>query len=224
MANSTEYDVLLLDFGGVCLVNPVELHAEAEAALGLEPGTFTWLGPIDPSTDELWRQLTMGEQLQEREYWSRRAADVGAAAGHEMTVRQYMQLLYEPARSSLIRPEATAVVEQARAEGYAVSVLTNDLRSFHGPDWQSGIEFFDLIDHVVDCSDTNILKPDPRAYQRAVEIVAAEPSRVLFVDDQQISVAGAESCGIDAVWFDIARASSSWKAVAERLGLSPESD
>ena len=49
----SDYDVLLLDFGGVCLLNPVEMHARTEAVLGLPAGTFEWMGPVDPDTDEL---------------------------------------------------------------------------------------------------------------------------------------------------------------------------
>ena len=49
----SDYDVLLLDFGGVCLLNPVEMHARTEAVLGLPAGTFEWMGPVDPDTDWL---------------------------------------------------------------------------------------------------------------------------------------------------------------------------
>lgn len=218
-SSDNPYDVLLLDFGGVCLVNPAELHSHAEELLGLAPGTFTWLGPVDPSTDPLYRELTMGQHLQEREYWTRRAVEVGAAAGKEFTLHDYMRLLYEPARDELIRPEAAAVVAQARAAGYGVSVLTNDLQAFHGPEWKSGLSFFDMIDNLVDCSETNILKPDRRAYERAISIVDVAPERILFVDDMQLSVDGAQACGIDAMWFEIRDAAGSWARVAEALGL-----
>lgn len=217
--NAAPYDVLLLDFGGVCLLNPVELHHVAESALGLPPGTFTWLGPVDPSTDPLYRELTMGSTLKEREYWARRAVDVGAAAGKQFQLPDYFALLYEPPRNELIRPDASLVAKRARDAGHGVSVLTNDLRSFHGPEWERGIEFFDLIDHLIDCSETDILKPDPRAYERAVEVVATDPSRILFVDDQRLSVEGAEKCGIDALWFDIGAPAQSWARVAEALEL-----
>lgn len=213
------YDLLLLDFGGVCLLNPAEMHTLAEERLGLPAGTFTWLGPVDPSTDELYRELCGGEQLQEREYWARRAADVGSAAGRTMTLHEYMDLLYVPAGDHLVRPGCFTVVAGARAAGFGVSVLTNDLGAFHGPDWKNGISLFDSIDHLVDCSDTGILKPDPRAFQRAVDITGVAPDRILFVDDQPISVQGAADVGIEAMWFDISSPAASWQAVADRLGI-----
>jgi len=216
----SDYDVLLLDFGGVCLVNPVELHARAETVLGLPPGTFGWMGPIAPDTDHLWQQMVAGEGLSERDYWAQRATDVGHAAGREMDLRSYMKLLYNPPVPEMIRPEATAVVIAALAAGFGVSVLTNDMRAFHGQDWENGVEFLRLADHIVDCSDTDILKPDPRAFQRAVDIIDVSPKRVLFVDDQPRNVNGADEFGLHGHWFDIANAADSWRDVAARLDIT----
>jgi putative hydrolase of the HAD superfamily len=212
-------DTLLLDFGGVCLLSPIELHGHLEERLGLPAGTFTWLGPLDPSTDQLYRDMIDGVGVTERGYWHQRAADVGRAVGRAMALDEYMRLLYEPARPELVRPEAVDVVERAFAAGYGVSVLTNDLRAFHGPDWGDGIPLLQRVDHLVDCSDTGILKPDPRAFQRAVDIVGVPAERVLFVDDQPLNVAGAVEFGMQVQYFDIADAAGSWKQVAERLGV-----
>jgi putative hydrolase of the HAD superfamily len=215
------HDALLLDLGGVCLFNPVELHSRTEQVLGLDPGTLDWFGPIAPDTDVLWSDMVAGVGLTEREYWAQRAADIGAAAGRELSLHGYMTMLYEPPGTHLIRPEASDVVRHARAAGYGVSVLTNDMRAFHGPDWEHGMKFFDHVDHIVDCSDTGILKPDPRAFQRAVDIIGVPAERMLFVDDQPLNVQGARSFGLDAVWFDIANATSAWASIAVMLGLEP---
>ncbi len=219
MTRSDDYDVLLLDFGGVCLLNPVELHDKATGILGLMPGSFEWLGPIDPSTDVLWQRMVAGDGVTERDYWAIRAAEVGAAAGTDMDTRAYMTMLYEPASSDLIRPEATAVVERALAAEFGVSVLTNDMRAFHGREWEHGIDFLQMVDQIVDCSDTDILKPDPRAFERAEEMVGVSLDRMLFVDDQPGNVQGAIDAGLDAMWFDVANAAASWDEVATRLGV-----
>lgn len=215
------HDVLLLDFGGVCLLNPVEMHQRTETVLGLPTGTFEWMGPVAPDTDPLWQRMIEGDGVTEREYWARRAAEVGEAAGRDISVRDYMTLLYDPPVPEMVRPEAIDVVTRARNAGLGVSVLTNDMRAFHGSEWEAGVDFLDLVDHIVDCSDTDVLKPDPRAYRRAVEIVGAEPGRVLFVDDQPLNVDGANDYGLDAVWFDIADPARSWASIADMLGLDP---
>ena len=219
MTRARSIDVLLLDFGGVCLLNPVELHDKATALLSLPMGTFEWLGPIDPATDELWRRMIDRDGVTERDYWDIRAREVGAAAGRELSVREYMTMLYEPPTSEIIRPEAMATVLAAQAAEYGVSVLTNDMRAFHGREWEHGIEFLQIVDHIVDCSDTDILKPDPRAFSRAEDIIGTPAERMLFVDDQPGNVEGALDAGLEAMWFDIANAGASWAEVGRRLGL-----
>ena len=71
---------LLLDFGGVISVTMFERHASSEQTLGLEPGSLTWRGPFDPAHDELWRDMC-ADKIPEREYWARRAAEVGRRVG-----------------------------------------------------------------------------------------------------------------------------------------------
>jgi putative hydrolase of the HAD superfamily len=220
MTSPADISVLLLDFGGVCLLNPVELHDRCEELLGLAPGTLDWLGPVDPSTDPLWQNMVAGTGLTEREYWAARAQQVGELGGRELDTRAYMTLLYEPPTPGLIRPEAIAVADEARAVGFGVSVLTNDMRAFHGREWEHGIDFLQSVDHIVDCSDTDILKPDPRAFQRAEDIIGVPRSQMLFVDDQPGNVQGAVDAGLQAMWFDIANAADAWAEVAGRLGLA----
>ncbi len=212
-------DVLLLDLGGVCVLSPVELHSRAEAALGLAPGSLDWKGPLDPDNDGMWRRMVVGDGLTERDYWHRRAAQIGELAGRELTLREYMRIIYSPPSDAMIRPEAARVAKAASAAGYGVSALTNDLRAFHGPDWHTRIGFFELLDHLADCSDTDILKPDVRSYQRAVDIIGVAPERMLFVDDQPLNIEGAERFGMQVHWFDVANATRSWQDVADRLGL-----
>lgn len=59
---------LLLDFGAVISRSLFECHRDTERQLGLPAGTLTWLGPLDPSTDPLWRALQR-QQISERDYW-----------------------------------------------------------------------------------------------------------------------------------------------------------
>lgn len=215
-----DVDVLLLDLGGVCVLSPVELHHKAEAAFGLAAGTLDWQGPLDPDTDELWQRMVVGDGLTEREYWHRRSADIGKLAGRDLSLREYMTIIYSPPSDEMIRPEAGIVAKEALAAGYGVSALTNDLQAFHGPEWHTRIAFFDLLDHLADCSDTGILKPDPRAYQRAVDIIGTDPQRMLLVDDQPLNIDGAATFGMQVHFFDVANAARSWQDVADRLGLT----
>jgi putative hydrolase of the HAD superfamily len=214
-----DFDVLLLDFGGVCLLTPFELHRHLEAQVGWEAGSVTWMGPFDPSSDDLWTAMFgSGDILNERAYWQRRAEMIGEQLGTPMGTHDYMRLLYEPARPALVRPGAQATVEHALRTGVGVSVLTNDLRAFHGDEWALGIPLLQQVDHLVDCSDTGVLKPDQRAYQRAVTTIGVPADRMLFVDDQPLNIEGAANAGMQTYWFDVTNADAAWDELRTLVG------
>jgi putative hydrolase of the HAD superfamily len=221
MSVDRPYDVLLLDFGGVCLLTPFELHHAVEANLGLPLGSLTWMGPFDTATDTLWRELFgHGEELNERLYWQRRAELLGQELGRPMSTHDYMRLAFEPSGPHLIRPIANEVIAEAQVAGLNVSVLTNDLTAFHGPDWQIGIPMLQKINQLIDCSHTGILKPDKRAYDQAIELLGVPAERILFVDDQPLNVAGAQAAGLATHWLDVTNANESWLGVLSRLELT----
>lgn len=220
------HDVLLLDFGGVCLLNPVELHHVVEAHFGLERGTFGWFGPLDVEGDELYARSLADDGFSERDYWNARAAEVGRTAGVVLDLTEYMHIAYALTASgdALIRPAAVEVCGRARDAGIGVAVLTNDLHAFHDDEWVAQIDFLQRLDHLVDCSHLGFLKPDPRAYELALDTLrSTQPElradRVLFVDDQPRNVDGATTAGMEGMFFDIAAADRSWAQVGERLGV-----
>lgn len=191
---------LLLDFGGVVLRTPFELDVP-------------WRGPFAPETDELWRAFQTGD-IDERAYWARRAAE----AGHADT-RALMNVVYAGPESEIVRPEITALVRDAKDAGITVSVLSNELRMFHGREWMARLEILSLVDAIVDASDTKILKPDPRAYRLALDAMGLAAEQVLFVDDQPKNIAGARAVGLGCELFDVTDATASVARCRARLGL-----
>ena len=67
---------LLLDFGSVISVSVFERHRETERILGLAPGAVSWLGPLEPGSDALWRDM-LANKITERDYWRLRARELG---------------------------------------------------------------------------------------------------------------------------------------------------
>jgi putative hydrolase of the HAD superfamily len=183
---------LLLDFGGPVLLTPFELIGKAEETLG----HLSWRGPFDTSTDPEYVRWQAGE-ITEREYWSVRGAPYG------LDLRGLMRHFYEPPGDYLVRPEMALLIERHRAAGRVVGVLTNDMHAFHGPEWMDGISVIDQFDFIIDGSITGYLKPDPHAFQLALDAFGnPDPGDVVFVDDQRINLRGAESVGLSTVFFD----------------------
>ena len=130
-----------------------------------------------------------------------------------------MRLLYEPPTEDMIRPGCRRVVDAALASGWGVSVFSNDLGAFHGPEWAEAIPLLQQVDQVIDCSHGPALKPERAAYEWALGVLGVRAEDVVFVDDQPRNVEGAEACGIESIWFDIAAAEGSWDAVGRRVGV-----
>jgi putative hydrolase of the HAD superfamily len=212
---------LVLDFGGVVTRTLFETHAITEAALGLAPGTLKWRGPFDAASDPLWQELEAG-RITERDYWLARTHEVGALLGEDW---ERMETFVVRARGAdpdaVIRPEAVAAIEAAKAAGCRVAILSNELDLFYGRELRRRVAVLRHADCIVDATYTGILKPDPRAYALCVEQLGLPAAACVFVDDQRRNVEGAIEAGMRAVRFDIARPAESFRRALDLLGVSP---
>jgi putative hydrolase of the HAD superfamily len=211
---------VVLDFGGPVLLTPFERLGTLERSLGVPPGTFAWRGPFDPAADPLWRAMQAGE-LSEPAYWASRAAEVAAVSGTD-GLPAMMARLYDGPEDDLIRPQARALVAEARRRGLETAVLTNDLHAFHDRAWIDRIRFLEEVGCVVDTSHHGTRKPEPAAYRLVLDRIGVAADKAVFVDDQPANAAGAEAAGMAAVWFDVTRPDDSYQQVRQAVGLDGE--
>ena len=218
-AGARPFDALLLDFGSVITISAFERHREIEALLGLAPGTLDWLGPVDPATDPLWRRMIGGE-ISERDYWARRAAEVGRLLGHDgWTPLDFFKAIRGTDPNRAVRDSARRTVEAARAAGLRGGIVSNELELFWGRAFMDRLDLLREIDVLVDATHTGVLKPDPRAYRAALEALDVRAERALFVDDQPKNVDGARAAGMSALYFDVADPDGSFARVRAMLGI-----
>ncbi|MEW5420513.1 HAD family hydrolase [Amorphus sp. 3PC139-8] len=209
---------LVLDFGGVVSKTVFETHAETERTLGLEPGTLTWLGPFDPAGDPLWRAMQANE-ITEREYWAVRARETGELVGEVWdTFPKFLQRIRGSGRD-VVRPEALAAIETAKAAGRRLAILSNELDLFYGPDFRDKLPFLADFDLIVDATYTEILKPDPRAYGFVIDGLGVSAEACVFVDDQLRNIRGADAAGMKTVHFDVRHPADSYARALALLGL-----
>lgn len=201
---------LVLDFGGVISRTLFETHALSESALGLPPGTLTWRGPFDPAGDAPWRAMQAGE-MTERDYWALRMRETGALVGEVWTeFPQFVGRLRGADPAAVIRPEALDAIRTARAEGFCLAILSNELDLFYGRDFRSKLPFLSDFDLIVDATHTGILKPDPRAFRLVTEGLGLAAADCVFVDDQMKNLRGAVEVGMPHVHFDVTRPAESY--------------
>ncbi|MCY1365057.1 tRNA pseudouridine synthase A [compost metagenome] len=103
---------------------------------------------------------------------------------------------------AVIRPEAVATIEAAKAAGKRLAILSNELDLFYGADFRSRLPLLQLFDVIVDATHTGILKPDPRAYAAVTEALGLSAGECVFVDDQKRNADGGVRAGMQVVHFD----------------------
>lgn len=211
---------LVLDFGGVISRTLFETHALTEATLGLPPGTLTWRGPFDPAGDELWQDM-QADRITERDYWLARTQQVGRLVGEDWTrMEQLVQRCRGADVQAVIRPEAVAAIEAARAAGCRLAILSNELDLFYGTGFRQRLPLLQHFSVVVDATYTHILKPDPRAYQAALEQLQLPAQACVFVDDQARNVAGGLRAGLRCVHFDVQQPAQGFGQALDLLGVA----
>ncbi len=188
---------LLLDFGGVVLKTPFELVDPFLAAYGLDPELLPWRGPFELASDPLFAQVLEGS-LREREYWNIRNAEVEALVASDGE-HPALHALFELPEEELIRPELATLISARKAAGRPVAILTNDLSHFHPQAWIDRISVLHEVDHLIDLSHTDYLKPDPQGFEVAAATLGCSPTEVLFVDDHPVNLAGADGVGMPYV-------------------------
>jgi putative hydrolase of the HAD superfamily len=209
---------LLLDFGGVISVTLFERHAVSEQVLGLPPGTLTWRGPFNPEGDPLWADM-LADRIAERDYWARRASEVGRLCGENWDMLTLIRRTCGPDANRHIRPEAVRTIRRAKAAGSRVGILSNELELFYGRDTMDRLDILKEMDSLIDATHTHILKPDARAYELGCEALGLSASQVVFVDDQPRNIEGACRAGLETVQFDVTNPASSFAEAETRLGL-----
>ena len=209
---------LLLDVGGVVIRTPFEMLDVAERRLGLAAGALGSRGPFDPDGDTEFARVSAGD-LTERAYWQRRAERAAPVLGVDADFRSFMHALYDVPPEDVVRAETAALVDDVRAAGIRLGMLTNDLYDFHGEAWVARMGIFARAEVLVDVSRHGVLKPDPDAYRLGIEAMGMPAAELLFLDDQPVNTAGARDVGLVVIDVDVLRPQEAIDAARKALQL-----
>jgi len=185
-AGADEIEVVLFDVGGVLL----EVHG---IAILLE-----WLEHrLTP--DEVWRMWF--DSPSARAFESGRigaeefAAGILAELRLEMPVSAFLDSFVTwPTR---LYPGASELIARIPPR-FRRAVLSNT-NALH---WPRVIDELGLGASFEQCFASHLMgkiKPDRDAFEHAIEALACEPQRILFLDDNLVNIEAAQSCGLRAV-------------------------
>ena len=85
-------------------------------------------------------------------------------------------------------------------QDYKTGIISNALSRtralIEGP-WAMGT----LFDTIVLSAEVGVMKPDPRIYLLALQQLAVQPERAVFIDDFEHNIAGAQAIGMNGIHF-----------------------
>lgn len=98
-------------------------------------------------------------------------------------------------------PLIDETLRQLRADGFALGIVTNGRSPFQERNIEAlGIASY--FDAILVSEAEGVRKPEPEIFLRAAQRLGFTPAQVIFVgDNAQADVAGAQRCGMKAIWF-----------------------
>jgi epoxide hydrolase-like predicted phosphatase len=187
---------IIFDFGGVFDQQHEALGGFHEAAqrYGVSPEAFYDL----LYSGDAWKQARTGT-ITGRAYWHQSMV----ALGHDPAddVDAFKAALFAG------RELDAGVVAIARrlARRFPLALLSNATDELEAMlEHEFGIH--DLFAVVINSARVGVAKPDPRAYQLALDGLGVAPHEALFIDDKPRNVAASLALGIPAIHFTSAAA------------------
>lgn len=136
-----------------------------------------------------------------RSFWNALCDDLGL----EAAVRSDL-LGLDYTRYVVAFPDVRPALAAVRAAGLTVGVLSNfSLASLDASLAAMGIN--ELVDVACAATVIGAAKPDPRAYHITAARLGVDPAECLFLDDEEVCVAGAQAVGMAAYRVDRTRQS-----------------
>ncbi len=203
---------LLFDVGDVVMEHNWRLLELLGAQLGRDLGSK---GPFDRKADPEWVRYENGE-ISNDAYWDQAAKKAGY--DDRISLWRGMSLVLEGA---VFAADSMQLVEDARAAGIPVGILSNDLVRSAGREWVDSRPEFTRFDMIVDCTEFGERKPAPAPYLHAAKLLDHAPEDIVFLDDMQYCIDGAHAVGMIGVLVNPIDRKVAFDEARQLLGLPP---
>lgn len=175
----------MFDYGEVISLSPSAEDRERMVAAAGVPAEDLWRA-YDADRDRLDEGV-----LSTTDYW----LGIGRACGVAWDVPQAQRMWALDFRSwTSVDPEVVRVLTELVDGGTRLALLSNAAADYGGPFRFSPVGA--LFERVFVSGELLLLKPDPAIFRYAAEALALDPTALVFVDNREVNVRGAESIGI----------------------------
>jgi putative hydrolase of the HAD superfamily len=177
-------EAIVLDLDGVIRHFDPKHPGQVEARHGLDPGIL-WAAAF---ARERVMPLVTGQIT--RAEWTEQ---VGVAVGNPAAAAEWL------ARPGVVDEEIMTLVDDLRADGHPVSILTNGTDTVPAELAEAGIR--DRFDHLFNTAEIGVAKPDPAIFHHVCRQLVVDPGSVFFADDSPGHVEAAVGVGLLAHHF-----------------------
>lgn len=178
---------LLVDYGGVISrEQPRQAIAEMASVAGLH---------VDAFVERYWaHRVAYDRGLDAPTYWSAVLSD---GPPDERSLERLIRL--DVASWGSLNAGTLEILTAAHRDGIALSLLSNAPHEL--ADALDGHRALALFDHLLFSARIGAVKPDPAAFEAALQAMSLDPGEVVFIDDRQPNVEGAIACGLRGILF-----------------------
>ncbi len=202
---------LLFDIGDVVMKSNWDMLDLLERATGRR---ISGRGPVDPTGDPDWLAY-LDARLSWDDYWENKAASGGYAGRYELWRDMCAQL-----GKDQFDPDALALINDARAAGVPVGLLSNDLVAIGGAEWVATRPELAGFDAFVDATVLGVRKPAPAPYLAAIEQLGLAPEDIVFLDDTVTCIEGARAVGMIGLHVDPTDHKAAFQRARQLVGLA----
>lgn len=178
---------VIFDIGGVLeTTQPMTFASDWEQKLGLDAGA------IFGRLADMWLAANVGE-VTEAELHQAISQRLDLSPAHVENIVSDMWEQY----LGVANDELIAYLSRLRPR-YRTGLLSNSAVGARERE-QAAYGFENLVDDIVYSHEVGIEKPDPRIYELACTRLGVAATEVVFVDDADIAIAGAEAVGFTTI-------------------------
>jgi putative hydrolase of the HAD superfamily len=178
-------------------------------------------GPFDPESDPAWQRHVAGESTND-EYWD----EISRGIGFDDRIALWREMS-SVLDGAVFAADALELIQEARAAGIPVGILSNDLVRSSGRSWVDSRPELSCFDVLVDATEFGARKPAPGPYLEAARQLGLTPEDIVFLDDMQYCIDGAHAVGMVGLLVDPLCRSIAFDRARSLVGLgapSAESD
>ena len=203
---------LLFDVGDVLMESNWVVIDELERRTGRR---FVGRGAMDPAGDPAWQRCLTGE-IDIDEYWNQ----LSQSGGYSDRITMWRAMSIELG-SGVFADDALALVDDARAAGIKVGILSNDLYRSATREWVANRPELQGFDVLVDSTEFGERKPAPGPYLKAAADFGLPPEEIVFLDDTPYCIEGARAVGMVAIPIDPLARHHGFELARRLVGLTP---